>query len=168
MDNYFGEQVLNELFGFGNKKKEPEKKVHSIEPIKAIEKAKVSLKQYLSSLKNNEHSPRWDELMIVKYLNSAQADKEQYEKFIENSEYNQRIYVPFAQFKAKSGLLGKPMYRGKDNSDLVISKYDLESIYENFAQSFFEHDGLRELEKDGYEVFYNEGKNGSSYFYIRK
>ena len=106
--------------------------------------------------------------MIVKYLNSAQADKEQYEKFIENSEYNQRIYVPFAQFKAKSGLLGKPMYRGKDNSDLVISKYDLESIYENFAQSFFEHDGLRELEKDGYEVFYNEGKNGSSYFYIRK
>lgn len=168
MDNYFGEQILNELFGFGSKKKEPEKKVHSIEPKKVIDEYKNALKKWLSSLKNDENVPRWDELMIVKFLNSAQADKERYEKFIEDSEYNQRVYVPFAEFKAKSGLLGKPKYRGKNNSDDAIDKYDLESIDEDFAQSFFECDEIRNLEKDGYEVFYDEGKNGNSWFYIRK
>ena len=53
------------------------------------------------------------------------------------------------------------------NSD-PIDKYYPKSIDEDFAQSFFEYDGLRKLEKDGYEVFYDEGKNGNLWFYIRK
>ena len=165
MDNYFGEQVLTELFGFGKKSKQ------IMEPAKAIEKAQQILKQWLSSLKNNESVPRWDELMIVKYLDPLKINKEKYENFINNS--GKQKYCPFAEIKARSGLLGKAKYRGKYNSDYIIDQDDLDSIDEDFFQSFYsecEFKTMKELSKNGYTIEIDYAEDGSlkSWLYISK